>query len=179
MTEKLSRNLELEKRRSESLEQKAKNAFRKSGLSDFGYEVSSATTIFVMCNISYLVFIAIPHGMCYLHFGNGVCNSRINGADYHNGVWTSHGVMIVPWSHSSNFNGNDNVRYHILLKTTHTGYIEVIMQRKCGRNTETTFDIKWVIGTYGNWKKSKSWGPFWSYQLNSTANSAHLAHFMR
>ena len=28
-------------------------------------------------------------------------------------------------------------------------------------------------------KKSKSWGPFWSYQLNSTANSAHLAHFMR
>ena len=24
------------------------------------------------------------------------------------------------------------------------------------------------------WKKSKSWGPFWSYQLNSTANSAHL-----
>jgi hypothetical protein len=26
-------------------------------------------------------------------------------------------------------------------------------------------------------KKSKSWGPFWSCQLNSTANSAHLAHF--
>ena len=26
-------------------------------------------------------------------------------------------------------------------------------------------------------KKSKSWVPFWSYQLNSTANSAHLAHF--
>ena len=26
-------------------------------------------------------------------------------------------------------------------------------------------------------KKSKSWGPFWSYQLNSTANSDHLAHF--
>ena len=23
-------------------------------------------------------------------------------------------------------------------------------------------------------KKSKSWGPFWSYQLNSTANSAYL-----
>ena len=23
-------------------------------------------------------------------------------------------------------------------------------------------------------KKSKSWGPFWSYQLNSTANPAHL-----
>ena len=26
-------------------------------------------------------------------------------------------------------------------------------------------------------KKSKSWGLFWNYQLNSTANSAHLAHF--
>ena len=24
-------------------------------------------------------------------------------------------------------------------------------------------------------EKSKSWGPFWSYQLNRTANSAHLA----
>jgi hypothetical protein len=24
------------------------------------------------------------------------------------------------------------------------------------------------------WKKSKSWRPFWSYQLDSTANSAHL-----
>jgi hypothetical protein len=23
-------------------------------------------------------------------------------------------------------------------------------------------------------KKSKSWGPFWSYQFNSTANPAHL-----
>ena len=50
VTEKLSRNLELEKRRSESLEQKAKNAFRKSGLSDIGYEVSSATT-FLLCVI--------------------------------------------------------------------------------------------------------------------------------
>ena len=30
----------------------------------------------------------------------------------------------------------------------HTGYIEVFMQGKCGRNTESTFDIKWVIGTY-------------------------------
>ena len=26
-------------------------------------------------------------------------------------------------------------------------------------------------------KKSKSWGPFQSYQLNSTVNTAHLAHF--
>ena len=27
-------------------------------------------------------------------------------------------------------------------------------------------------------RKSKSWGPFWSYQLNSTSNLAHLAHFL-
>jgi hypothetical protein len=26
-------------------------------------------------------------------------------------------------------------------------------------------------------KKSKSWDSFWSYQLNSTADSAQLAHF--
>ena len=27
-------------------------------------------------------------------------------------------------------------------------------------------------------KKSKSWEPFWSYQLNSTANSVHFAWFL-
>ena len=42
----------------------------------------------------------------------------------------------------------------------HTGYIEVIMQGKCGRNTEITFDIKWVIGTYGNWKNQNPGGRF-------------------
>ena len=36
------------------------------------------------------------------------------------------------------------------------------------------FHIKWHPWQL---KKSKSWGPFWSSQLNSTANSAHLAHF--
>jgi hypothetical protein len=34
--------------------------------------------------------------------------------------------------------------------------------------------LKWIIGTNGNWKKSKSWGLFWSYWLDSTANLAHL-----
>ena len=52
VTEKLSRNLELEKRRSESLEQKAKNAFRKSGLSDIGCEVSSSN--FFLCVIAII-----------------------------------------------------------------------------------------------------------------------------
>ena len=34
----------------------------------------------------------------------------------------------------------------------HTGYIEVFMQGKCGRNTETTFDIKWVPMAIGKIK---------------------------
>ena len=35
-----------------------------------------------------------------------------------------------------------------------------------------------ILGSiWGQLKKLKSWGPFWSYQLNSTANSAHLARF--
>ena len=46
-----------------------------------------------------------------------------------------------------------------------------------GRLGSNGFQLKWRFGTHGNWKKSKSWGLFWSYQLNSTANLAHLAHF--
>ena len=40
------------------------------------------------------------------------------------------------------------------------------------------FHLKWIIdtrliSTHDNWKKkSESWGPFWSYQLNSTVNPA-------
>ena len=34
------------------------------------------------------------------------------------------------------------IRKKLQSTTTHTGYIEVIMQGKCGRNTETTFDIR-------------------------------------
>ena len=38
---------------------------------------------------------------------------------------------------------------------------------------------QWISHKMNNWhpwqlKKSKSWGPFWSYQLSSTANPAHL-----
>jgi hypothetical protein len=29
-----------------------------------------------------------------------------------------------------------------------------------------------------NLKKIKSWGLFWSHQVNSTANLAYLAHFL-
>ena len=37
--------------------------------------------------------------------------------------------------------------------------------------------VKWTMNNQYPWqlKKSKFWGPFGSYQLNSTANSAHLA----
>ena len=36
---------------------------------------------------------------------------------------------------------------------------------------------QWISAKMTIEKKSKSRGPFWSYQQNSTANSAHLAHF--
>ena len=32
----------------------------------------------------------------------------------------------------------------------HTGYIEVFMQGKCGRDTETTFELKRRFGIHGN-----------------------------
>ena len=35
---------------------------------------------------------------------------------------------------------------------TYTGYIEVFMQGKCGRDTETTFELKRRFGTHGNGK---------------------------
>jgi len=52
VTEKLSRNLELEKRRSESLEQKAKNAFRKSTAGGAGGN-SSNSAIFLPEEMRY------------------------------------------------------------------------------------------------------------------------------
>ena len=43
--------------------------------------------------------------------------------------------------------------------------------------------LQWISYKMKVWhplllKKSKSWGPFWTYQLKSTANSAHLAQFL-
>ena len=49
-----------------------------------------------------------------------------------------------------------------------------IMLEKCGHPDFNVFHLKRIIGTHGNWKKSKSLWPFWSYQLDSTANPAHL-----
>ena len=61
----------------------------------------------------------------------------------------------------------------MMKKSCHGSYEWIIMLEKCGRLDLTVFHLI-GIGTYGNWKKSKSWGPFWSYKLNSTANPAHL-----
>ena len=47
----------------------------------------------------------------------------------------------------------------------------IIVLKKCGRSDLNVFHLKWIIG---NWKKSKYWGLFWSYQLDSNANPAHL-----
>ena len=52
----------------------------------------------------------------------------------------------------------------------------IYMLEKLGHSMDNINKLKWIISTHGT-GKSKSWGLFWSCQLNSTANSAHLAHF--
>ena len=37
-------------------------------------------------------------------------------------------------------------------------YIWIIMFEKCGHPDLSVFHFKWIIGTQGNWKKSKPWG---------------------
>ena len=37
-------------------------------------------------------------------------------------------------------------------KGRHTGYIEVFIQGKCGRDTETTFELKRRFGTHDNFE---------------------------
>ena len=44
------------------------------------------------------------------------------------------------------------------------------MSKKLGGLGLNGIKLKWIIGTHGNWKNQKSW----SYQLDSTANLAHL-----
>ena len=53
----------------------------------------------------------------------------------------------------------------------HDSYKWMILLEKCGLPDVTVSHLIWIIG---NWKKIKSWGPFWSYQLNSNANPVHL-----
>ena len=54
----------------------------------------------------------------------------------------------------------------------------------CMKNAGAQIWISAKMNVWHSWqlkpvKKSKSWGTFWSYQLNSTANSAHWAQFLR
>ena len=60
---------------------------------------------------------------------------------------------------------------HTLAKT------EIIYPKKCEGISSNTFYIRYLnIRHPGQLTKWKSWEPFWSYQLNSTANPAHLPH---
>ena len=52
--------------------------------------------------------------------------------DANKGFYVNSALISTVLEDKTNFTG----------KMVHTGYIEVIMQGKCGRNTETTFDIK-------------------------------------
>ena len=47
--------------------------------------------------------------------------------------------------------------------TYHGCYKLIVMPEKCGLPDINVIHIEWIIGHNGNWKKSKSWGPFWSY----------------
>ena len=59
----------------------------------------------------------------------------------------------------------------------HTTYSCYIKWRKCAHMGLNGFHIKWIVGIYPlQLKKSKSREPFWSYQLNSTADLADLAN---
>ena len=52
------------------------------------------------------------------------------------------GLTVPEWVLRNRPKNTPNAPKFICPNCLHTGYIEVIMQGKCGRNTETTFDIK-------------------------------------
>ena len=58
----------------------------------------------------------------------------------------------------------------IRVEVLHGSYKWIIMHEKCERPDSNGFQLKWRFGTHGNWKNQNPWGPFWSYQLDSTAN---------
>ena len=65
-------------------------------------------------------------------------------------------------------------RYVTLYQMLRTPPRNNLLCQKLGGLGLNGIKLKCIIGTHGNWKKSQSWGPFWSYQLESTANPAHL-----
>ena len=57
----------------------------------------------------------------------------------------------------------------------HDSYEWINMLEKCRHLDLIVFHLIWVCNRHiSQFKKSKSWGPFWSYQLNSTANPTNL-----
>ena len=55
---------------------------------------------------------------------------------------------------------------------------ELLYPKNWGGHRQQWISHKMNIRHPWQFQKSKSWGPFWSYLLNSTANSAQLAHFV-
>ena len=56
-------------------------------------------------------------------------------------------------------------------KSPNFSYKWIIMLEKCGHPDLNVFHLKWQF------KRLNSWGPFWSYKLNSTANLTNLADY--
>ena len=56
----------------------------------------------------------------------------------------------------------------------------IILQALALQGTVATDELLCLknAGTMAIKKKSKLWWPFWSYELNSTANLAHSAHIL-
>jgi hypothetical protein len=71
-----------------------------------------------------------------------------------------------------------NIIHHSILLTQNTmAKTELLyMPPKMGGISSNGFQTN--IRYPGQLKKLKSWGPFWSYQLNSTANLVNLTNFL-
>ena len=62
----------------------------------------------------------------------------------------------------------------LIQRSTHTLARNELLCQLLGGHRHQWISHKMNIRHPGQLKKIKSWGPFWSYQLNSTANLAHL-----
>ena len=89
---------------------------------------------------------------------------------------------------------------HRSRERTRISAVQRLVERKMAQKEKDREKARWLQMNYYAWKmwatrsqcfspqtnnqhswqlkKSKSWGPFWSYQLNSTVNSAHFAQFL-
>ena len=71
---------------------------------------------------------------------------------------------------------------HVDSFMVHVQYTVATDELLCLKNAATQismfFTSNELLAPMAIEKKSKFWEPIWSYQLNSTANLAHLAHFL-